>query len=211
LSQPTKYENGKTITNPFYMRPDRYQANENGNIFPTSSNSSVEAQIFVQSLSCQRENVGGQAIGYDKAPEKAQLAMLDRSIEQTKDAIQAIQQTKYSFCGPECEKLEEDSLSKDATEVVADWLMIKSLPRYLSHLSSRDAKLDAILTISGKACDTGTWKNAWKAAEIQKRYSLEAHPLNHRRRMSYFSPEVAEAIGCNRDEQVTEGAPTCGL
>lgn len=211
LSQPTIEENGKTIPNLFYMRPDRYQANANGNIFPNSKSSSVEGQIFVQALSCQRESVAGQSIGYDKASEKTRLQMFERSMQQTMDVIQAIKQSKYSLCGQECEKLAEDGLSKDATESVADWLMIQSLPRYLSHLSSAEAKRDAIMTVASKRCDTGSWKKAWKAAEIQKQFALEPHPQDHRRQMSYFSPEVADAISCNRDDEVVEGAPTCGL
>lgn len=212
LSEAEKPVGGKKVANPFYMRPDRVYADINDNFFPTQHGSSIEYSAFVQSLSCQRVHRENADIGYEQASAQEKAKMMDQAVQQTKDVYQAVLQNEFSVCGRECDDKDLRALgvSRNLGEHFADWLAVRAFPRFLSRQGDLRNKQQAAEIGMAFYCEDSSPKehSDW-VEKVQKKYSLEPHPMRDDRRMSLFTNHVAEAIGCTRDEKVTEGDAKC--
>jgi hypothetical protein len=212
LTHPTILKKGVTVPNEFYLRPDRLQASRRGDIFPPKTAGPVAPQIFVQSLSCQREVVDGKNIGYEQASEEMKGRMLKRAVDQTADVYQAMDQAEYSTCGQECGGLAKLGVSRPSGEHFADWLATRAFPRFLKRIQSLDSRRKAAVAGTAFFCDVpGPWSGSPWMEKILKEYSQEPHPSSRSRRMSLFSAPVAEAVACERDEDVATGDSSCEL
>jgi hypothetical protein len=213
LAQPTEHKKGAIRDNPLYMRPDRVYADLNKGVFPTKKDTSdITPQIFTQNLFCERAEENGKSVDYAHASLEVQKKMFSHAIEETRDAQQAIYQSQFSYCGRECSQLVNDGISRNAQENFADWLAIRTFPSYLKRARTEQERRDIAALSFVLMCDApGPGRDAPWLTELEKKFSLEPHPDNRRRRLSVFTPDVAAVVGCKRDSDVQKGDSGCSL
>jgi hypothetical protein len=211
LAQPTLMKNGKPKENEYYLRPDRVEASQNQALPPTWKNTfSAVPGVFVQNLACARAVKNGREVAFADASPEQRNEMFQKAISSTQQIEQAINATRFAICGRECRELVSRRLSRNAQENFADWLSIKALPRFLMRERSLTKRRELAGLAPVDLCSLpGPEQSAPEFAAVEKSYSFESHPDDRIRRLSIFSPEVAQAVGCRLDEETKKGFSSC--
>jgi hypothetical protein len=211
LAQPTLVKSGKPKENEYYMRPDRWVAMQNQSLPPTMQNTySAVPGVFVQNLSCARALKNGKEVGFADASPEQRIEMFRDAISSTQRVEQAAYAARFAICGRECPELVSRGLSRNAQENFSDWLSIKALPRFLMRERSVTKRRELAGIAPVDLCSPpGPEQSAPDFAAVEKSYSFESHPDRRIRRLSIFSPEVAQAVGCRLDEETKKGFSSC--
>jgi hypothetical protein len=200
LAQPTKRnEDGQTVENEYYMRPDRVMA-------ALSSHAEVKnadrdfglPELFHQSLSCVRETIDGKNVGYLDSDKSNRKILFAKAIKETKEIVKANSNDWLSYCGNNCDELQADQLSVNSQENFADWIATRALQRRLSQIPSLDSRREAISVSSYIfLCEEpSALSEAPDLTSTEKRFSLEVHPENRVRRLAVFGDRNAELAQC---------------
>lgn len=212
IAQPTITKNGKKTPNQFFMRPDRFIASKNNDIFVTNLklDASVE-EIFTQSLSCMKITDGSDVGTYQNATAEQRSKVFDKALAETSLLVEAQTREWFSYCGRNCPELTGDSLSTNSSERFADWMEYKAINNYLTRNKNLRESREASALASADLCDRpGLSKDAPDLAAAQTKYSLESYPDNRGRRISLFSKKNAELNQCRINEK-QQGFGLCEL
>jgi hypothetical protein len=203
LAQPSSQKDGITIENPFYMRPDRYLAANDGNQFrPTEGRTANMVEIFVQNLSCAEIVMGGKPVAYAALPKGERAKAFEQAIRDTEDFNKALLNEQISFCGRSCSGLEEFGLSANPQENFADWLASRTLSRAAARKDSLEERRDSFAFAGVDFCEPpSAIANAPDLALVEKRFSMESHPDRGQRRLAVFNKRNAELAQCAIDDR----------
>ena len=201
----------KDEPNDFYMRPDRRVARSHNYIPPSWKKSDdIVTESFVQSLSCAKAKDGAS---FERASREDRNKMFQDAILSAQSAQEALLVEKFRHCGRECRELLKEELSRDRNENFADWISIQAFPRYLSRETSLEKRRELAGLASSLFCTEPGYIKTSNADHdfdvIEKTFSQLPHPEYRVRRLSVFSPKVAELVNCRMDDELKKGFGSC--
>lgn len=182
------------ITNESYYRPDIQKAGWLG-YYEENVNRNVDnTEIFMQSFYCLLEDNKLTKVGFESAKEELRSSIIEKAIEQTSKIKVAEAIEYYRYCGKNCSGLTNDNLSVDISEKTADWLAVKSFPDYLKNVLPENREEASAVSTSlfcTKALDDSD------LTPEEKIFTLKKHPEGRHRRISLYSAEVSNVLGCS--------------
>jgi len=139
--------------------------------------------------------------------------MFQDAILSAQSAQEALLVEKFRHCGRECRELLKEELSRDRNENFADWISIQAFPRYLSRETSLEKRRELAGLASSLFCTEPGYIKTSNADHdfdvIEKTFSQLPHPEYRVRRLSVFSPKVAELVNCRMDDELKKGFGSC--
>lgn len=182
------------IANEAYLRPDIQKAGWLGHYEKNIGRNVDSTEIFMQSFYCQLEDNNLTKDEFESASKELRASLLEKAIEQTTNIRVADTVEYYSYCGKNCSGLTDDNLSTDVSENMADWLAVKSIPNYLKNLQPENREEASAVSTSlfcTKALDDT------EITPEEQTFAFKKHPEGRHRRISLYSPEVSNILGCS--------------
>jgi hypothetical protein len=211
LGQPTtSTDDGKTKTNPYYMRPDLVRARVYGDQFvKLKVPYLLPPDIFNQSLACATGVSNGKEVLYKDASKEDRAAIFEKALQETTQLWKMRERNSFNYCGRNCGALEEYDLSVNSQEDTADWMAARAFGEYLSRNKDMRSRREASAATTALFCNApGLSAEAPDLALAEKNHSLESHPDNRSRRLALFNPRNAKLVKCKIDEK-DQGAGKC--
>ncbi len=193
LLDKNKKVEDETMVNEAYYRPDIQKAGWLGHYEENKNRNVDNTEIFMQSFYCLLEDNKLTKAEFELAPEKLRSSIVEKAIEQTTKIKIADAVEYYSYCGKNCSGLTSDKLSVDISENTADWLAVKSFPNYLKSIPPENREEASALSTS-LFCTKDLDDSVLTPEE--KNFALRKHPEGRHRRISLYSPETSNLLGC---------------
>ncbi len=199
LSQPTFTKDGQTVSNQYYLRPDRLNAMWDNDTFVTNVDRDANpVEIFNQSLACVSLSRNGKRFRYSDSDIDSKKEIFEIAIQETKAILESKTEQWFAICGQNCAELADDGFGVDARENFADWMSYKAIGKFLARKKELRDKREGTALASVDLCEKPGPKNeAPELAEIEKKFSLENHPDTRNRRLAVFNKRNIELVDCN--------------
>lgn len=218
LASPMIYKKGRKELNPFYWRPDLLEMSVNKNAeFNTESGTLYITHVFVQELSCLTQNhkISPHKKIKDVFAELSipeQIQLFEAAIKMTNSLVFDYLKSTASYFGTEMESLQSFNLSKPSNEFWADWLALKATEIFLKEQDTLERKRNNFLASAAIFCEpSGLDKLVPHFLTHEKEYSLESHPENRSRRLSFFTKEIQKILECNFKDAHLKQQKQCEL
>jgi hypothetical protein len=164
----------------------------------------IAHELFCQFIQCDVENQKNTIpfesfFSPNDDPQKQIL--FKNSIEKTKHILEQISEESYHYCGQFCHSLIRKGLARNVNEKYADWMSFKLVRKYLSHIQDLTARRLASAKSLANLCDHPSVRlEAGQLVGIEKNYSLEPHTESRARRLSLYTPEIAQILDCEPEK-----------
>jgi hypothetical protein len=208
IAQPTITENGELRPNPYFLKPENFTAY----LRPPFSDGKYRLEagprdIFYRELTCAGEENGQ---GYEAIKDKEQRAKIfQQAMRVTQQVLRAKTEDWYTFCGRGCSDLAAHQLAANSNENAADWFASQANQRYLARMKKQADRREASALSTALFCDAPSAVNdAPELAALEKEFSQESHPDSRVRRISVYSKEISEIVGCETDP-ANQGFSAC--
>ena len=200
-------EGGQNVNNEYYRAPGISAIKDNSYLpFKYVDSYFYPLYYFNQSLTCQKE---------DEVSEKS----FRSSLQETHDITQAYYRIMAYYRGLEYQALADYQVSRPSGENFADWMAIKAIERKLKRIKRPERKnfvqeamasfCQRLRTIQDSGNLIAIENDAGHLAAIEKEFSTRVHDDVRIRRLSIFTSEVSELVGCFQDQKTQRGIGEC--
>ncbi len=208
LLSPKIERGGKEILNEVYLRPDLASKNFLFDVKEDSAASLSLEHLFHVHLLCDGSN--DAPLNFDFLSFDEQERRFEQAIIKSSETKKFIYMKLFSLMGNESSGLTQFGLAKISGENFADWIASKAIALEIKDKSA-EKQFEIVSEMGAAFCDAPEQKLEERFMLLEKKFSLEPHANNKRRRMSLFNKEIADIVGCELDQEVISGFGSCKL